>query len=127
MTVFVLKGVLIEDGTEHPAGSFLAGRAGTSHGPHAMDCGCILLTTFSANLDFICEPSKCRGACVAGPNCALSGIYTDHDGRASAAPQSHLPLLARGNRQQQTCRVSAANLSNRGDLVSAERILGMEN
>ncbi len=52
-TVFVVEGDFIEDGTSHGAGSFFAGTAGTFHGPHSTKNGCILLTTFSAALDFV--------------------------------------------------------------------------
>lgn len=52
-TVYVLEGDFVEDGVAHGPGSFFAGAAGTVHGPHTSQRGCILLTTFSAPLDFM--------------------------------------------------------------------------
>ena len=52
-TVFVLEGELVEDGVAYPAGSFFRGAKGTVHGPHKTNTGCILLTYFSATLDFV--------------------------------------------------------------------------
>jgi len=54
-TVFVIEGDFIEDGVRYGPGSFFAGRAGTPHGPHGSAGGCVLLTTFSAGLDFVVE------------------------------------------------------------------------
>jgi quercetin dioxygenase-like cupin family protein len=51
-TVFVLEGDFIEDGTSYGPGHFFIGPAGTPHGPHRTSGGCVLLTTFSAELDF---------------------------------------------------------------------------
>jgi quercetin dioxygenase-like cupin family protein len=51
-TVFVLAGDFIEDDVEYGPGSFFAAPAGVSHGPHQSRSGCIVLTTFSAPLDF---------------------------------------------------------------------------
>jgi quercetin dioxygenase-like cupin family protein len=51
-TVYVLEGDFIEDGASYGPGSFFAGPAGTPHGPHRTVGGCVLLTTFSAELDF---------------------------------------------------------------------------
>ena len=51
-TVFVLDGDFIEDGASYGPGSFFIGRAGIPHGPHRTAGGCLLLTTFSAELDF---------------------------------------------------------------------------
>jgi quercetin dioxygenase-like cupin family protein len=51
-TVYVLSGDFIEAGVAYGPGTLLAGRAGTSHGPHATKDGCTVLTQFSANLDF---------------------------------------------------------------------------
>ena len=51
-TVFVVSGDFIEDGTEHGPGSFFAAPAGVPHGPHRSRSGCIVITTFSAVLDF---------------------------------------------------------------------------
>jgi quercetin dioxygenase-like cupin family protein len=52
-TAFVIEGDFIEDGVSYGRGSFLAGRAGTPHGPHGTSKGCVLLITFSAALDFV--------------------------------------------------------------------------
>ena len=52
-TVFVVEGDFIEDGVSHGPGSFFAGPAGSIHGPHSTRSGCVLLTTFSAELDFV--------------------------------------------------------------------------
>jgi quercetin dioxygenase-like cupin family protein len=54
-TVYVIEGDFIEDGMSYGPGSFFAGRAGTPHGPHRSAGGCVLLTTFSAALDFVVE------------------------------------------------------------------------
>lgn len=51
-TVFVLSGDFVEQESSYGPGTFFAGRAGTSHGPHASVGGCTVLTTFSAPLDF---------------------------------------------------------------------------
>jgi quercetin dioxygenase-like cupin family protein len=51
-TVYVLNGDFIEDGVRYGPGSYFAGKAGTPHGPHETVEGCILLTHFSAELDF---------------------------------------------------------------------------
>jgi quercetin dioxygenase-like cupin family protein len=52
-TVYVLEGDFIEDGVAYGPGSFFAGAAGMVHGPHGTRGGCVLLTTFSAALDFV--------------------------------------------------------------------------
>ncbi|WP_020472971.1 cupin domain-containing protein [Zavarzinella formosa] len=52
-TVYVLEGDFIEDGATHGPGSFFAGKAGVPHGPHSSVGGCIVLTGFSATLDFV--------------------------------------------------------------------------
>lgn len=52
-TVFVVEGDFLEDGQAYGPGSFFVGSAGTDHGPHGTANGCVLLTTFSAPLDFI--------------------------------------------------------------------------
>jgi len=54
-TVYVVDGDFIEDGTSYGPGSFFAGPAGTFHCPHRTSKGCVLLTTFSASLDFVLE------------------------------------------------------------------------
>src|ERR1700744_4267713 len=54
-TVFVCEGDFIEDGISHSAGTFFADPKGHFHGPHSTANGCTVLTTFSAELDFILE------------------------------------------------------------------------
>lgn len=57
-TVYVLVGDFIEDGIAHGPGTFFAGKAGTPHGPHSSEGGCVVLTQFSAGLDFhLVEPT----------------------------------------------------------------------
>ncbi len=51
--VYVLEGDFVEDGEHHGPGSFFAAKAGVPHGPHGSVGGCIVLTTFSAALDFV--------------------------------------------------------------------------
>jgi len=51
-TVFVVAGDFIEDAIEYGPGSFFAAPAGSPHGPHRSRTGCVVLTTFSAPLDF---------------------------------------------------------------------------
>ncbi len=51
-TVYVLEGDFIEDGTTYGPGHYFIGAARTMHGPHSTRTGCILLTHFSAELDF---------------------------------------------------------------------------
>ncbi len=50
--VFVLSGDFIEEAVEYGPGSFFAAPAGAPHGPHRSRTGCVVLTTFSALLDF---------------------------------------------------------------------------
>jgi quercetin dioxygenase-like cupin family protein len=50
--VFVVEGDFIEDGVSYERGAFFFGSAKVPHGPHGTKEGCILLTTFSAELDF---------------------------------------------------------------------------
>jgi quercetin dioxygenase-like cupin family protein len=52
-TVFVVDGDFVEDGVSYGPGTFFVGPAGSAHGPHRSVGGCILLTTFSAPLDFV--------------------------------------------------------------------------
>ena len=52
-TVFVLEGDFVEGGMTYGPGSFFVGEAGSVHGPHRSAGGCVLLTTFSAPLDFV--------------------------------------------------------------------------
>ena len=54
-TVYVIEGDFVEDGESFGPGSFFAGKAGTEHGPHHSKSGCLLLTRFSATLDFVVE------------------------------------------------------------------------
>lgn len=51
-TVFVVSGDFIEEGVTHGPGTFFVATAGTPHGPHMSRTGCLVLTTFSAALDF---------------------------------------------------------------------------
>jgi quercetin dioxygenase-like cupin family protein len=51
-TVFVLSGDFVEAGTSYGAGSYFVASAGTPHGPHESRTGCVVLTTFSAVLDY---------------------------------------------------------------------------
>lgn len=51
-TVFVLSGDFIEAGTVYSSGTFFFGKAGAPHGPHKSPGGCVVITTFSAPLDF---------------------------------------------------------------------------
>ena len=51
-TVFVVEGDFVEDGQTYGPGCFFVGSAGSDHGPHGTVGGCVLLTTFSAPLDF---------------------------------------------------------------------------
>jgi quercetin dioxygenase-like cupin family protein len=51
-TVFVISGDFIEDAVEYGPGTFFAATAGAPHGPHRSRTGCVVLTTFSAPLDF---------------------------------------------------------------------------
>ena len=52
-TVFVLEGDFVEEGRSFGPGSFFVATAGADHGPHGTVGGCVLLTTFSASLDFV--------------------------------------------------------------------------
>ena len=52
-TVYVIEGDFVEDGESFGPGSFFAGRAGTDHGPHGSTTGCLVLTRFSAPMDFV--------------------------------------------------------------------------
>lgn len=51
--VFVLLGDFIEAGTSHGPGAVFFGMPGTVHGPHTTKNGCVVLTHFSAPMDFI--------------------------------------------------------------------------
>jgi hypothetical protein len=48
----VLEGDFVEAGMTYGPGTFFAGKAGTTHGPHHSVGGCTVLTHFSAELDF---------------------------------------------------------------------------
>jgi anti-sigma factor ChrR (cupin superfamily) len=51
-TVYVLEGDFVEDGISYGPGTFFVGKAGTTHIPHASKNGCVVITHFSAKLDF---------------------------------------------------------------------------
>jgi quercetin dioxygenase-like cupin family protein len=51
-TVFVLSGDFIEAGATHDVGTYFVAAAGIQHGPHESRNGCVVLTSFSAELDF---------------------------------------------------------------------------
>jgi quercetin dioxygenase-like cupin family protein len=51
-TVYVISGDFIEAGVAHGPGTFFVAAAGIAHGPHKSQRGCVVLTTFSAPLDF---------------------------------------------------------------------------
>ena len=51
--VFVLLGDFVEAGTSHGPGAVFFGLAGTVHGPHTTKHGCVVLTHYSAPIDFI--------------------------------------------------------------------------
>src|SRR4051812_30527873 len=52
-TVYVLEGDFVEDGRSHGPGSFFAGKSGVPHGLFSTVGGCVVLTAFSATLDFV--------------------------------------------------------------------------
>jgi anti-sigma factor ChrR (cupin superfamily) len=52
-TVYVIQGDFVEENEPFGPGSFFAGKAGTDHGPHTSTTGCLILTRFSAPLDFV--------------------------------------------------------------------------
>ena len=54
-TVFVVSGEFVEDGVSHGPGTFFAAPAGVVHGPHATGPGCVVLTRFSAAIDFVTD------------------------------------------------------------------------
>jgi anti-sigma factor ChrR (cupin superfamily) len=55
-TVFVVEGDFVENGVSYGPGSYFVGKARTTHGPHSTVRGCIVLTHFSAELDFQAGP-----------------------------------------------------------------------
>ena len=50
---FVLLGDFIEAGKSHGPGAVFFGMARTVHGPHTTKNGCVVLTHYSAPIDFI--------------------------------------------------------------------------
>ncbi len=53
--VYVLEGDFIEDGSPHGSGTYFVGAHDTFHGPHTTEGRCMVLTHFSATLDFVSE------------------------------------------------------------------------
>ncbi len=51
-TVYVLSGDFVEAGVTYGVGTYFAATAGTPHGLHESRGGCVVLTSFSAELDF---------------------------------------------------------------------------
>lgn len=51
--VYVVSGDFIEAGTSYGPGTVFYGVAGTVHGPHTTTTGCVVVTHYSAPLDFI--------------------------------------------------------------------------
>jgi quercetin dioxygenase-like cupin family protein len=51
--VYVVSGDFVEAGKTYGPGMAFYGVAGTVHGPHSSVSGCVLLTHYSAPLDFI--------------------------------------------------------------------------
>ena len=51
--MFVLLGDFVEAGKSHGPGNVFFGLAGTTHGPHTSVNGCVILTHYSAPIDFI--------------------------------------------------------------------------
>lgn len=51
--VYVVSGDFIEAGISYSQGMAFYGVAGTNHGPHTTTTGCVVLTHFSAPLDFV--------------------------------------------------------------------------
>jgi anti-sigma factor ChrR (cupin superfamily) len=52
-SVHVVEGEFVEYGEVYGPGSYIYGRTGTTHGPHSPPGRCIVLTHFSAELDFV--------------------------------------------------------------------------
>ena len=52
-TAFVVEGDFVEDGERFGPGACFHGAAGSVHGPHRSAGGCVLLTHFTAKLDFL--------------------------------------------------------------------------
>lgn len=57
-SVFVLSGDFVEAAKTYGVGAFFVASAGVPHGPHESRTGCVVLTTFSAELDFQLTGSK---------------------------------------------------------------------
>jgi anti-sigma factor ChrR (cupin superfamily) len=55
--VYVLEGDFVEAGANHGPGTLFIAKAGTTHGPHRSETGCIVLTHFNAPLDFVLATS----------------------------------------------------------------------
>lgn len=51
--VYVLEGEFIEDDESHSPGTMFFAAAGSTHGPHRTEVGCVVLTQFSKTLDFV--------------------------------------------------------------------------
>ena len=52
-TVFVVEGDLVDEGVSYGPGSFFVVKAGSPHGPHSTLRGCVLLTTYTGQPDFV--------------------------------------------------------------------------
>lgn len=50
---YVVAGDFIEAGKTYGPGTVFFGIAGTSHGPHSSATGCVVVTHYSAPLDFV--------------------------------------------------------------------------
>ena len=55
-TVYVLEGDFVENSVPYGPGAIFFGKAQTAHGPHSSAGGCLVLTHFSAELDFVSAP-----------------------------------------------------------------------
>ncbi len=51
--VYVTEGDLIDEGVTYGPGSFLVAKAGAPHGPHGSSGGCVLLSTYFGQPDFV--------------------------------------------------------------------------
>jgi quercetin dioxygenase-like cupin family protein len=51
--VYIVSGDFVEAGVAYAPGAVFYGVAGTTHGPHTTKTGCVMITHFSAPLDFI--------------------------------------------------------------------------
>ncbi|MBS1991141.1 MAG: cupin domain-containing protein [Cyanobacteria bacterium SZAS LIN-3] len=55
-TVYVLSGDFVEEGKAYGPGSYFVGKAGTSHGPHHSESGCVVLTHWTGGpMDFVVD------------------------------------------------------------------------